>query len=289
MLPRAQTRVSRPVHQPPATSTRPLGRRVAVSLARAVCIEPVAAHVPVAGLYSSALATGRPVTSPPMIPPATSTLPSWSSVAVAPVTAKGMLPVGENVRVAGLYSSAVAVPPPATSTLPPGSRVAVWPEWASRIEPVGTQVFGGPSPRPAALAAGARGTRLRPATATPAAAAAATGLWQARSSDITVPPGASQPVTVNVAFGPAKLHWPCAAIWWAPAVALGIVTVVVNVPVLVVVGRPRITALSQNSATRSPASKPLPDTVTFVPAGPLAGCTDIRTGVNSSAVPVPAP
>src|SRR5215831_6473 len=242
MLPRLQTRVSRPVHQPPATSTRPLGRRVAVSLARAVCIEPVAAHVPVAGLYSSALATGRPVTSPPIIPPATSTLPSWSSVAVAPVTDRGMLPVAENVRVAGLYSSAVFVPPPATSTLPSVSRVAVWPERANRIEPVGTQVFGGPSPPAAALAVGKGARRPRPAIASPTATAAAIGLRQARSNVVTVLVPSSevrQPVTVNVAFAPAKLRWACAAIWWAPAVACGTVIVVVNVPVLVVVGRAR--------------------------------------------------
>lgn len=180
--------------------------------------------------YSSALATGRPVTSPPTIPPATSTLPSWSSVAVAPVTAKGMRPVTENVRVAGLYSSAVAVPPPATSTLPLGSRVAVWPEWANRIEPVGTQVFGGASPRAAAaaLAAGTGARMPRPATATPAAAAAAMRPRLARSSDVTVPPMTSaprqrghdiramraevQPVTVNVEVALAKLRWPCALI-----------------------------------------------------------------------------
>src|SRR5215467_4199550 len=162
MLPRLQTRVSRPVHQPPATSTRPPRRRVAVSLARAVCIEPVAAHVPIAGLYSSALATGRPVTSPPIIPPATSTLPSWSSVAVAPVTARGMRPVGENVRVAGLYSSAAAVPPPAMRTFPLGSVVAVWLARATLIWPVPTQVFGGPSLVVAAAALSAGRIRLDP-------------------------------------------------------------------------------------------------------------------------------
>ncbi len=169
---------------------------------------------------------------------------------MAPVTTIGMRPVAENVRVAGLYSSALAVPPPATSTLPLGSSVAVWPDWANRIGPAGTQVFGGPSPRAAcALAAGA--TRVKPATAAPAVATAI-GLCQARSSDVMIS-SAPQPVTVNVAFAPAKLRWACATIWCAPAVAWGTVIVVVNVPVLVVAGRPRISWPSQNSATRSPA------------------------------------
>ena len=255
MLPRLQTRVSRPVHQPPATSTRPLGRSVAVSLARAVCIEPVAVHVPVAGSYSSALATGRPVTSPPTIPPATSTLPSWSSVAAAPVTAKGMCPVAENVRVAGLYSSAVAVPrrPPA-----PSRWAAGWPSGRNGRTASSPSVPRCSAARARALpprwpweqsSAGPGPRRQLPRRRPRSSAGGRPGVAISRFASSWAP----QPVTVNVAFAPAKLRWPRAAIWWAPAVAWGTVIVVVNVPVLVVVGRARISPLSQNSATRSPA------------------------------------
>ena len=58
--------------------------------------------VPVAGLYSSALAS---VTGPEPIPPATKTIPLLSSVAVWPYRAVFRLPVTVNVPVAGLYSS----------------------------------------------------------------------------------------------------------------------------------------------------------------------------------------
>ena len=58
-------------------------------------------------------------------PPATSTVPFGSNVAVASVRATDMLPVGAQVPVAGSYSAAVALPPPATSTLPSASNVAV--------------------------------------------------------------------------------------------------------------------------------------------------------------------
>ena len=67
------------------------------------------------------------------VPPRTSTLPSWSSVAVWPERANCMLPVDEKVSVAGSNSSAVerdSVEPsyrhrPITSTLPSLSNVAV--------------------------------------------------------------------------------------------------------------------------------------------------------------------
>jgi len=63
---------------PPATSTMPLGRRVAVWESRAVLKLPVSEQVPVAGSYSSALVRA-PV---PSFPPATSTVPLSSNVDV---------------------------------------------------------------------------------------------------------------------------------------------------------------------------------------------------------------
>ena len=66
-------------------------------------------------------------------PPATSTLPSGSSVAVWPARANPRLAVAVQVRVPGSYSSAEAlislppVKPPTTSTLPSASSVAVQP------------------------------------------------------------------------------------------------------------------------------------------------------------------
>src|SRR6516164_2855605 len=119
-----------PPAPPPATSTRPLGSSVAVWKARAPLMLPVGFHVPVAGLYSSALENAvQPKLMQPS-PPATSTWPLFSSVAVKSSRAVVMLPVGLNVPVAGLYSSALLVaalptPPPATSTWPFCSTVAV--------------------------------------------------------------------------------------------------------------------------------------------------------------------
>ena len=65
---------------------------------------PVTAQVPVAGVYSSALASGPAGPSPP----ATKTWPLASSVAVAEYRAVCMLPVSVHFPVAGVYSSAVA-------------------------------------------------------------------------------------------------------------------------------------------------------------------------------------
>jgi hypothetical protein len=50
-------------------------------------------------------------------------------------------------------------------------------------------------------------------------------------------------------------------------------------------GTPGTVPLSHRSVTVSPAYKPLPVTVTFVPAGPLAGCTGNQTPLlkNSAA------
>src|SRR5205823_6472586 len=64
----------------------------------------------------------------PYQPPATSTLPEGSSVAVWSFRPVPMLPVVVHVPAAGSYSSALLKEPyvpPATSTLPEGSSVAV--------------------------------------------------------------------------------------------------------------------------------------------------------------------
>ena len=86
----------------------------------------MALHVPLAGSYSSAL-----VRKTPFYPPATSTLPLGSNVAVCCRRAVLRLPVALHVPLAGSYSSALGEglkllsSPPATSTLPLGSNVAV--------------------------------------------------------------------------------------------------------------------------------------------------------------------
>src|SRR5450759_3810917 len=82
-----------PLPTPPAASTSPFGRSVAVWLPRAVVMLPLTAHLPVAGLYSSALVR-EPVALPP---PATSISPFASSVAVWPARAVVMLPAGVQV------------------------------------------------------------------------------------------------------------------------------------------------------------------------------------------------
>src|SRR3954471_11575467 len=60
-----------PLLVPPATSTLPVDRRVALCSPRAVASVPAADHVFIAGSYSSALATAPPEPIPPVI----STLP----------------------------------------------------------------------------------------------------------------------------------------------------------------------------------------------------------------------
>src|SRR6516225_124023 len=137
---------------PPAMSTWPLFSRAALCPARAVVMLPVRDHMPVAGLYSSALDRRSKFASSP---PATSTWPSGSRVADGsapasrqqPVRPWCMLPVTDQVPVAGLYSSALdrtIVPvtevPPATSTWPSGSNVAVAPARGMFIWPVTAQV-----------------------------------------------------------------------------------------------------------------------------------------------------
>ena len=89
-----------------------------------------------AGSYTSAVASRVPLLSRP---PATSTSPFCSKVAVCSLRAVVIDPVGVQVPVAGLYSSAVArrplvPPPPATSTSPFCSSVAV--KCAADMDPV---------------------------------------------------------------------------------------------------------------------------------------------------------
>src|SRR5215469_5507441 len=94
---------------------------------------PVARHSPVEGLYNSALAVHGDWGSTLPSPPATSTSPPVSSVAVWFVRALAISPVIVHLAVAGSYNSALAtiVPlelmPPATRTRPFGSSVAVCP------------------------------------------------------------------------------------------------------------------------------------------------------------------
>ena len=78
-----------------------------------------------------------------MAPPATSTLPERSNVAVCKARAL-RLPVPLQVPVAGSYSSALlkepSLYPPATNTLPDGRSVAVCQKRASPMWPVAVQV-----------------------------------------------------------------------------------------------------------------------------------------------------
>ena len=89
---------------------------------------PVAVHILVAGSYSSALAT-LPLML--LLPPATSTCPFGSNIAVANTRPVPRLSVSVHIPVAGSYSSALVkmLPPgdwpPATSTFPFGNNVAV--------------------------------------------------------------------------------------------------------------------------------------------------------------------
>src|ERR1700728_517118 len=148
--------LSPPWLYPPATSTCPPGSSVAVCCSRAACIAPVWPQVPVAGSYSSALLVSvQKSSSQPVKPPATSTLPSGSRVAVWYSRSTCIRPVSVQVPVAGSYSSALRrvlrklpalqewprlQPPPATSTSPSGSSVAVSPDLATFIAPVAVQV-----------------------------------------------------------------------------------------------------------------------------------------------------
>src|SRR5262249_54089643 len=117
--------------------TCPFGSNVAVyELLSGVMRSPVSIHTPVAGSYSSALV--NPGEEIP--PPATSTCPSCSNVAVCAERSNVMLPVFVHTLLPGSYSSALAkftsVKPPATSTCLFGSNVAVAKERVVDILPV---------------------------------------------------------------------------------------------------------------------------------------------------------
>ncbi len=77
-----------------------------------------------------------------MVPPATRMVPSFSIVALCPMRASVILPVGLNWPVAGSYSSArfttekSTLMPPDTSTMPFFSTVAACPRRALFMVPV---------------------------------------------------------------------------------------------------------------------------------------------------------
>src|SRR5215472_5214210 len=111
-----------------------------------------------------------------------------------------MRPVRENARVAGLYSSATAVPPPATSTWPLGNSVAVCPDRATLIWPVPAQVFGGPRPEAVAAAAPLGNTgSSSPQAITPVTTTAA-GRTRAAQRDFSIMVPSSQAQSIQ---GPA--------------------------------------------------------------------------------------
>src|SRR5947208_1697550 len=103
---------------------------------------PVALHIPVAGSYSSALAKMPTSNSKP---PATSTCPLGSNVAVWLKRGVVMLRGAVHTPVAGPYSSALAKSlllfrPPATSTCALGSQVAVWRQRGVPRSPVAVHI-----------------------------------------------------------------------------------------------------------------------------------------------------
>src|SRR5206468_2134282 len=108
--------------EPEAVSSLPLGRIEGETVVSKGC---QVGSKPSPGSYSSALL------KIPLLPapPATSTLPEGSSVAVCKERAARTLPVVLQLPVAGSYSAALLkslpLTPPATSTLPEGSSVAV--------------------------------------------------------------------------------------------------------------------------------------------------------------------
>src|SRR6516164_7582377 len=89
---------SPPAGQPRGGRTEPWVRSGAVPPKRAAFIEPVLAHFPVAGSYSSAFGSGLPAV---VSPPATRTSPSGSRVAVASCRAVFIEPVAFQTFVAG--------------------------------------------------------------------------------------------------------------------------------------------------------------------------------------------
>src|SRR5437879_5483724 len=105
---------------------------------------PVAVHIPVAESYSSALVKNVS----PSRPPATSTCPFGSNVAVctprflvmAPVAVHPPIPVASPYTLPFRALTASSTPP-ATSTCPFGSNVAVWSQRALRRLPVSLHVL----------------------------------------------------------------------------------------------------------------------------------------------------
>src|SRR6185295_14156982 len=88
--------------KPPATSTRPSRRSVAVGEARQSTIAPVDVQDPVAGSYTSAIFDGLE----PVVPPATSTVPSGRSTATCCPRASDIEAAAVHVPVTGSYNSA---------------------------------------------------------------------------------------------------------------------------------------------------------------------------------------
>src|ERR1039458_2559085 len=104
---------------PPATRTRPFGSSAADCARRDVAMLPVTFHLPVLGLYSSALLRKPVVPSPP----ATSTWPFGSSVALWPARSVFRLPV--TVQVPELAARAGTAEPAINPTASRPAKVSV--------------------------------------------------------------------------------------------------------------------------------------------------------------------
>jgi hypothetical protein len=113
-----------------------------------VVIAPVAAKVPVAGSYNSALAKTEAPGFKEELPPVIKTLPLGRRVAVCDDLPMVIAPVAAKVPVAGSYNSALErgeselALPPAIKTLPFVSKVAVCPLRSVIILPVEVNVPG---------------------------------------------------------------------------------------------------------------------------------------------------
>ena len=111
-------------------------------------MSPVAANVPASGSYNTALARTVVVLPPSAsdVPPAISTIPLASNVAVWFNLVAVMSPAAVNIPASGSYSSALAreLPssptPPTMSTCPFGNSVAVCPVLAVAMSPVAENV-----------------------------------------------------------------------------------------------------------------------------------------------------
>ena len=111
---------------PPVTSTFPFRSSTATGRSRATDIGATAVQVSILGEKISASDNGLPGWRPPT----TRTVPSGSRTAWWLARACTSVPAGDQLLVAGSYSSAVPRPgprPPTTSTLPSGISVAVCP------------------------------------------------------------------------------------------------------------------------------------------------------------------